>query len=90
MINVSCQVHHFDWYLGICRAPGQCSSSNSVVVEHGAHHSTPVEDRTPPRDDIIEQHSDEEESEENRQRLVARDDYRDTHRTGWGNTYNRS
>lgn len=37
-----------------------------------------------------EHSSDDEESDRTRERLQARDQYRDMHRTGWGNTYNRS
>ncbi|XP_018011827.1 immunoglobulin-binding protein 1 isoform X4 [Hyalella azteca] len=37
-----------------------------------------------------EQNSDDDASEETRRRLAARDEYRDMHRRGWGNTYNRS
>lgn len=32
----------------------------------------------------------EEEEENERQRLIARDEYKDTHRRGWGNRHNRS
>jgi len=32
----------------------------------------------------------EEEKENERQRLIARDEYKDDHRRGWGNRHNRS
>ncbi|KAF2352651.1 TAP42-like protein [Trinorchestia longiramus] len=64
-------------------------SSNGCSGAEAEHHQQDSGFPAEPRPDD-EQNSDDEESDRNRSRLQQRDEYRDMHRRGWGNTYNRS
>jgi len=44
----------------------------------------------PRPEDLVDRSREEEDEARGRDSLRARDEYRDTHRTGWGNTHNRS
>ena len=87
------------WYISllcfiIFRFPGPsenksgCCSNKSSSHNHTCSKDGPSNE--PVDEDIVREKAIEMDSPEEIARLRERDEWRDTHRTGWGNTYNRS